>query len=233
MECPLRAMGVTYRVYTSFPVPSTRTNPARSLSLRKRIKYATTASPYRSDAHEHKEPFNGNASTVQNLNLRSVVLIVRLMALSYDGQVNKGGSVAMWLWIALVALAPLVIVVMLTRKVAKKYTPWGLVWWSVGLAGFAVAGISAANSTMPSTAPRLTVSGLAQGCAQQTIGRGNYIYSFLLMRTNAPSISLSTHIKLPICWSGPSTDSHGRLYRVKYLADPSRTLKNEAISIEG
>jgi hypothetical protein len=138
----------------------------------------------------------------------------------------------MWLRIALVALAPLVIVVMLIRKVAKKYTPWALVWWSVGLAGSAVAGISGANSTMPSTAPRLTVSGLAQGCAQQTIGRGNCIYSFLLMRTNAPSISLSTHIELPICWSGPSTDSDGRLYRVKYLADPSRTLKNEAISIE-
>ena len=180
-----------------------------------------------------KEPFNDNSSMLQNFNLRRVVLQCAPNGPAVGWEVNKGGSVAMWLWIALVALAPLVIVVMLIRKVAKKYTPWGLVWWSVGLAGFAVAGISGANSTMPSTAPRLTVSGLAQCCAQQTIGRGNYIYSFMLMRTNAPSISLSTHIKLPICWSGPSTDSDGRLYRVKYLADPSRTLKNEAISIEG
>jgi hypothetical protein len=42
----------------------------------------------------------------------------------------------MWFWIALVALAPLVIIVMLIRKVAKKYTP-GV--WSGGVSASQVS----------------------------------------------------------------------------------------------
>jgi hypothetical protein len=66
----------------------------------------------------------------------------------------------MSIWIVLIELALLAFIAFLLRGGAKKYTSVGLAWWFAALLGFAGAGFSGANSTMPSSAPRNTVTGL-------------------------------------------------------------------------
>lgn len=132
-------------------------------------------------------------------------------------------------WVIVVELALLAVLV---RRAAMKYTKMGLIWACVVLAGFATAGFSGAKSTTPSSAPRSTVSGVAQDCVQRQFGRSNYTYSFLLLPSDAPPVRMATRIKLPLCWNGTQSGTDNRLYRVVYLDDPNRTLKNEAISID-
>jgi len=138
----------------------------------------------------------------------------------------------MSIWVVLVELALLAFIAFLLRGVAKKYTSVGLAWWFAALLGFAVAGFSGANSTMPSSAPRNTVTGEVQGCAEHVLGRSNYTYTFLLHGDGQNPIEIATRIKPPLCWRDYSSGSSADIYRVVYLDDPSRNLKHEAIRIE-
>jgi hypothetical protein len=119
-----------------------------------------------------------------------------------------------------------------SQGVAKKYTSAGLAWWFAALLGFAVAGFSGANSTMPSSAPRNTLTGEVQGCTEHVLGRSNYTYTFLLNRDGQSPIEIATRIKPPLCWRDYSSGSSADIYRVVYLDDPNRDLKHEAIRIE-
>jgi hypothetical protein len=138
----------------------------------------------------------------------------------------------MWIRVVLVELALLVFIGFLLRRVAQKYTRMGLAWWFVALLGFAVAGISGAHSTRPSSAPRKTVIGRVQGCTEHEIGKGNFTYTFLLDSGVQNSVEIATRIKPPICWSEDSSTSNLNIYRVVYLDDPTRDLNHEAIHIE-
>ena len=138
----------------------------------------------------------------------------------------------MWFWVILVELGLLVVIGLLIRNVVSRYTSRGLTWWSLSLAGFVLAGFSGAKSTVPSSAPRVTITGLAEGCVRHVIGRGNYIYLFQVKPLQGLPVSVATRIKSPPCWSDDSLGSDGRVYRIVYLDDANRKLKNEAISIE-
>src|ERR1035437_4441556 len=138
----------------------------------------------------------------------------------------------MKIWVVLVELALLVFIGFLLRRDAKKYPPVGLAWWVVALLGFAVAGISGAHSTRPSSAPRNTVIGRVQGCTEHVLGRGNYTYTFMLDSDGQPPIEIATRIKPPLCWREDSSASSVDIYRVVYLDDPTRDLNHEAIRIE-
>jgi len=134
--------------------------------------------------------------------------------------------------VVLVELALLAFIVFILRGFAKKYTSVGLAWWTASLLGFAVAGISGANSTMPSSAPRETLSGEVQGCVEHVLGRGNYTYTFWLNSSVQGPVEIATRIKPPLCWQGYSSGPGSDVYRVVYLDDSTRDLKHEAISIE-
>ena len=135
-------------------------------------------------------------------------------------------------WVILIELVLLVLIGLLIRRVVKKYTHIGLMWSGVCFAGFAVAGFSGAKSTAPSSAPRVTVTGLAQGCIEHRIGRGNYTYSFSISPAGGSPVQLTSRIKAPFCWTGTASDFDARVYRVVYLDDSNRNLKNEAIRID-
>ncbi len=138
----------------------------------------------------------------------------------------------MWIWVVLVEIALLVFIGFLLRRVAQKYTLVGLAWWFVGLLGFAVAGISGAHSTRPSSAPRQTVIGRVQDCTEHVRGRANYTYTFQLDSDGQNSIEIATRIKPPLCWREDSSGFRSDIYRVVYLDDPTRDLNHEAIRIE-
>jgi hypothetical protein len=140
-----------------------------------------------------------------------------------------------WISIILIELAFLAFFVLYMRGIVKKYSSIGLMWFGIAFTGFALIGVSALKITSPSWAPRITETGVAQGCVAQRIWRGRsrtYIYSFLFNPSNGTPIGLTTYINLPACWRGTNRVSDGRVYRVVYLDDPTRNLKNEAIQIE-
>lgn len=105
-------------------------------------------------------------------------------------------------------------------------------WGSVCLAGFACAGFSAPYTTLPSTAPHVSIKGVARDCVRHVVGRDNYTYSFQFEPFAGSPLNISTNIDAPICWNDSQRGMDGRVYRIIYLDDPTRNLKNEAIRIE-
>ena len=138
----------------------------------------------------------------------------------------------MWFWVIFIELALLCVIGLVVRRAVRRYTTVGLFWASLSLAGFALTGFSGANSTKPSSAPRITITGAAADCVEHRIGRGNYSYSFFFTPTTGVPIELESRIKAPLCWRDSQSGSDGRVYRVQYLNDPNRRLKNEAIRID-
>jgi hypothetical protein len=135
-------------------------------------------------------------------------------------------------WVILALIALLFVIAMLVRNGAKKYTPAGLIWALLCLMGFGLAGFSGANSTTPSSAPRTTLTGAAANCIEHRRGRGSFTYSFVLTPTTGVPVRLETRIKAPICWQGGGTGSDAAEYRVVYLDDQDRDLRNEAIQVD-
>jgi hypothetical protein len=139
----------------------------------------------------------------------------------------------MWIGVTIVELALLTLLGVMFRRAAKRYTRIGLVWFLAGVSGFAVTGISGAMSTVPTSAPRITVRGRVQSCAVHELGgKGNRAYSFLLSPENGSPIEIATRINPPLCWSRVSAIPGENVYRVTYLDDLSRTLKHEAIRVD-
>jgi hypothetical protein len=89
------------------------------------------------------------------------------------------------------------------------------------------------HSTIPSFAARITAVGKAYDYVQREIHTGYHhdsIYGFLFVPEGGQPIDIETEIILP-GWADPAI-FNGRIFRVVYLQDTKRTLKNEAVDIE-
>jgi hypothetical protein len=135
-------------------------------------------------------------------------------------------------WVIATLLAVLLVIALLVRNLIRKYTTAGLCWVLLCLIGFALAGFSGANSTRPSSAPRITVTGIVADCIEHQRGKANIAYSFALVPTAGAPAKLESRIKPPSCWQGSGTLSDASVYRAVYLDDPNRDLRNEVIQID-
>ena len=85
------------------------------------------------------------------------------------------------------------------------------------------------HSTAPSFAPRITAIGKAYDYIQRKRGKDTY-YGFLFVPDGGKPVNIETEIILPD-WGTPAI-FNGRTFRIVYLQDSKRSLKNEAIDIE-
>lgn len=89
------------------------------------------------------------------------------------------------------------------------------------------------HSTAPSFATRITAIGKAYDYVERTRGRYPYrdtYYGFRFVPDGGDPVNIETEIILPD-WGTPAIFD-GRTFRVVYLKDSKRVLKNEAIEIE-
>jgi len=110
----------------------------------------------------------------------------------------------------------------------RSYIPLAIWWFCLILGGITcLYGLS--HSTAPSFAPRITSIGKTYDYVEHRQGRDTY-YGFRFEPPGGESVNIETAIILPD-WNSPALFD-GRTFRVVYLQDTKRTLKNEAIDIE-
>jgi hypothetical protein len=103
-----------------------------------------------------------------------------------------------------------------------------LVWWLCLILGVASCFYGLSHSTAPSFATRITAVGRAYDCVERRQGRDTF-YGFLFVPDLGEPVNIETEIILP-GWGNPDV-FNGRTFRVVYLDDNKRALKNEAIDI--
>jgi len=101
-------------------------------------------------------------------------------------------------------------------------------WWLFLIVGAVICFYGMSHSTAPSFAPRITAVGKAYDHFERRHGRDTS-YGFQFMPEGGAPISIETEIILPK-WGVPAI-FNGQTFRVVYLDDANRTLKNEAIDI--
>ncbi|MGA9671065.1 MAG: hypothetical protein WBQ94_17780 [Terracidiphilus sp.] len=101
-------------------------------------------------------------------------------------------------------------------------------WWLFLIAGSVIWFYGESHSTVPSFAPHITAVGKAYGHFVRQRGRDTS-YGFQFVPEGGGPITLETEISLPK-WDVPAI-FNGQTFRVVYLDDANRTLKNEAIDI--
>lgn len=108
-----------------------------------------------------------------------------------------------------------------------------LAWWLCLVAGAVPLFYGLSHSTFPSLATRITAVGKAYDYVDREIHTGYHhdtIYGFLFSPEGGEPLHIETEIILPD--SAKPAIFDGRTFRVVYLDDSKRTLKNEAIEIE-
>jgi hypothetical protein len=108
-----------------------------------------------------------------------------------------------------------------------------LAWWLSLALGAVVCFYGMSHSTVPSFSRRITAVGKAYDHVDREIHTGHHhdtVYGFRFVPDGANPIHLETQIILPD-WNTPSL-FNGQSFRVVYLDDDQRALKNEAIDIE-
>ena len=108
-----------------------------------------------------------------------------------------------------------------------------LAWWLCLIAGAIPFFYGLSHSTVPSLATRITAVGKAYDYVDREIHTGYHhdtIYGFQLVPEVGGPVHIETEIILPD--SARPAIFDGRTFRVVYLDDSKRTLKNEAIEIE-
>ncbi len=101
-------------------------------------------------------------------------------------------------------------------------------WWLFLIVGGVICMYGLSHSTTPSFAPRITAVGKAYDHFERRRGRDTS-YSFQFVPEGGSPITIETEIILPK-WGVPAI-FNGQTFRVVYLDDANRTLKNEAIDI--
>jgi hypothetical protein len=104
-----------------------------------------------------------------------------------------------------------------------------LVWWLCLILGAIACMYGLFHSTAPSFATRITAIGRAYNHVEHKQGRDTY-YGFRFVPDGGEPVNIETEIILP-GWANPAI-FNGRTFRVVYLDDNNRALKNEAIDIE-
>jgi hypothetical protein len=104
-----------------------------------------------------------------------------------------------------------------------------LVWWVCLILGGVTCMYGLSHSTAPSFATRITAVGRTYDCVERRQGRNTY-YGFRFVPDGGQPVNIETEIIIP-GWAAPDI-FNGRTFRIMYLKDNNRTLKNEAIDIE-
>jgi hypothetical protein len=108
-----------------------------------------------------------------------------------------------------------------------------LAWWLSLIAGAIPFIYGLSHSTVPSFATRIEAVGTASDYFEREIHSGRHqdtVYGFRLVPGVGGPIYIETEISLP--HSAVPAIFNGRTFRVVYLDDDKRALKNEAIEIE-
>jgi hypothetical protein len=100
-----------------------------------------------------------------------------------------------------------------------------LAWWLSLILGSVSCFYGLFHSTIPSFSTRITAMGKFYGYVEREGYRGDSTYGFRFVPEDGEAINISTRILLP------HRGMDGRTYRVIYLKDENRRLKNEAIDI--
>jgi hypothetical protein len=106
-------------------------------------------------------------------------------------------------------------------------------WWLSLILGAVICMYGMSHSTIPSFSTRITAVGKAYDFVQREIHTGYHhdtIYGFRFVPESGEPIDIETEIILPD-WAAPAIFD-GRTFRVVYLIDSRRVLKNEAVDIE-
>ena len=103
-----------------------------------------------------------------------------------------------------------------------------LVWWFLLAAGAVTIFYGLSHSTAPSFATRITAVGKAYDHLERRRGRDTS-YGFRFVPDGGEPVNIETEIILPD-WGTPA-NFDGRTFRIVYLKDSNRFLKNEAIDI--
>jgi hypothetical protein len=101
-------------------------------------------------------------------------------------------------------------------------------WWLFLIVGSVILFYGGSHSTVPSFAPRITAIGKAYDHFVRQRDSGTS-YGFHFVPEGGSPITIETEISLPY-WGVPAI-FNGQTFRVVYLDDANRTLKNEAIDI--
>lgn len=132
----------------------------------------------------------------------------------------------------LLGFGPALAVFFLLRPKRRAWIP-PLGWWLSLILGAVICFYAMAHSTVPSFSPQITVVGKTYDYSQREIHTGYHhdtVYSFRLLPEGGEPIQIETEIILP-GWADPAI-FNGRTFRVVYLQDATRPVKNEAIDIE-
>jgi hypothetical protein len=107
-----------------------------------------------------------------------------------------------------------------------------LAWWLCLILGVVTCMYGLFHSVAPSFATRITAVGKAYDHYDHVErGRWGYTYyGFRFVPVGGEPVNIETEIILPD-WDTPAI-FNGRIFRVVYLEDSKRTLKNEAIDVE-
>ncbi len=141
----------------------------------------------------------------------------------------------LWLLIhAVIVLGagPALAIFYLLRAKRRAWIP-PLGWWLSLILGAVILFYGMSHSTMPSFSARITAVGKAYDYVQREIHTGYHhdtIYGFRLVPEGGEPIDIETEISLPDAAHPAIFD--GRTFRIVYLADSKRVLKNEAVDIE-
>jgi len=138
---------------------------------------------------------------------------------------------AYWMGCCLLGFAPSLAVFYLLRPKRRAWIPPFAWWLSLGL-GVVIFFYGMSHSTMPSFSTRITAVGKAYSYVQREIQTGYHhttIYGFRFLPEGGEPINVETEIVLPDSYH--PADFDGRTFRIVYLKDSERVLKNEAIDI--
>jgi hypothetical protein len=132
---------------------------------------------------------------------------------------------------ALLGCGPALAVFFLLRAKRRAWIP-PLAWWfSLGV-GVVIGFYGMSHSTTPSFSARITAVGKAYSYMEREIHTGYHhdtIYGFRFTPDSGEPINIETEIILPDTYR--PADFDGRTFRIVYLNDSERVLKNEAIDI--
>jgi hypothetical protein len=122
------------------------------------------------------------------------------------------------------------LVVIIPLKAKRRASIPAFVWWLCVILGAAACGYGLFQSTTPSFATRITAVGRTYDSAEHSQGRSTSYFSFRLVPDSGQPVDIETRLIIP-SWGNPSI-FNGRTFRVVYLDENNRGLKNEAIDIE-
>jgi len=128
--------------------------------------------------------------------------------------------------------APAFAIFFLLRAKRRAWIP-PLAWWLFLAMGVVVWFYGKSHSTVPSFSHRITAVGTAYDHVDREIHTGYHhdsVYGFRFVPDGGNPINIETQIILPY-WNTPAV-FNGQSFRIVYLDDDQRVLKNEAIEIE-